>query len=65
MKQADLVLAMQQCPDAFTLDQKRRNFDYYEELTVRDSSLSAASQAVLAAEVGHPSSPTRTPSRPR
>ncbi|MFL6241198.1 MAG: glycoside hydrolase family 65 protein [Actinomycetes bacterium] len=53
VKQADLVLAMQRCGDAFTADQKRRNFDYYEALTVRDSSLSACSQAVLAAEVGH------------
>ncbi len=30
-----------------------RNFDYYERLTVRDSSLSACTQAVIAAEVGH------------
>ncbi|HEY3603692.1 MAG TPA: glycosyl hydrolase family 65 protein [Sporichthyaceae bacterium] len=53
VKQADLVLAMHLRGDAFDADQKRRNFDYYEELTVRDSSLSAATQAVLAAEVGH------------
>lgn len=53
VKQADLVLAMQVCPDAFTAEQKARNFAYYEALTVRDSSLSACSQAVLAAEVGH------------
>jgi alpha,alpha-trehalose phosphorylase len=39
--------------DAFTDDQKARNFDYYERITVRDSSLSACTQAVLAAEVGH------------
>ena len=53
VKQADLVLAMQLCGSAFTAEQKRRNFDYYEALTVRDSSLSASSQAVVAAEVGH------------
>jgi alpha,alpha-trehalose phosphorylase len=53
VKQADLVLAMQRHPDAFTDDEKARNFDYYEALTVRDSSLSACTQAVLAAEVGH------------
>jgi len=52
VKQADLVLAMQVCSDAFTAEQKARNFDYYEALTVRDSSLSASTQAVLAAEVG-------------
>ena len=53
VKQADLVLAMQLCPEAFTPEQKRRNVDYYEPLTVRDSSLSSATQAVLAAEVGY------------
>ena len=39
--------------DAFTAEQKARNFDYYERRTVRDSSLSACTQAVMAAEVGH------------
>ena len=53
VKQADLVLAMHLCGDAFTPEQKPRNFDYYEALTVRDSSLSACTQAVIAAEVGH------------
>lgn len=53
VKQADVVLAMQLRPDAFTPEQKRRNFDYYEGITVRDSSLSPCTQAVMAAEVGH------------
>jgi alpha,alpha-trehalose phosphorylase len=53
VKQADLVLALQRRPDAFTDEEKARNFAYYERLTVRDSSLSACSQAVVAAEVGH------------
>jgi len=53
VKQADLVLAMHLRGDAFTDDQKRRNFEYYEPITVRDSSLSASTQAVLAAEIGH------------
>ena len=52
VKQADLVLAMYLCGDAFTAEEKARNFDYYEPLTVRDSSLSACTQAVIAAEVG-------------
>ncbi|AUG78982.1 glycosyl hydrolase [Kitasatospora sp. MMS16-BH015] len=52
VKQADLVLAMQVRGDAFTDEQKARNFAYYERLTVRDSSLSACTQAVIAAEVG-------------
>jgi alpha,alpha-trehalose phosphorylase len=53
VKQADLVLAMHLRSEAFDDDHKARNFDYYEELTVRDSSLSACSQAVLALETGH------------
>lgn len=53
VKQADLVLAMYLCPDDFTTEQKARDFAYYEALTVRDSSLSACVQSVLAAEVGH------------
>jgi alpha,alpha-trehalose phosphorylase len=53
VKQADLVLAMQMCPDSFTEEQKARNFDYYEPLTVRDSSLSACTQSAVAARVGH------------
>jgi trehalose/maltose hydrolase-like predicted phosphorylase len=53
VKQADLVLAMHWRGDAFTPEQKARNFAYYEQRTVRDSSLSACTQAVLAAEVGH------------
>jgi alpha,alpha-trehalose phosphorylase len=52
VKQADLVLAMQLRGDAFTAEEKARNFAYYEPLTVRDSSLSACTQAVIAAEVG-------------
>ena len=51
VKQADLVLAMHCRGDAFTAEQKARNFAYYEALTVRDSSLSACTQAVIAAEV--------------
>src|SRR5438034_629999 len=52
VKQADLVLAMYMRPDAFTPEEKARNFAYYEPLTVRDSSLSACTQAVIAAAVG-------------
>jgi alpha,alpha-trehalose phosphorylase len=53
VKQADLTLAMYWCGDEFTPEQKARNVDYYERITVRDSSLSACVQAVTAAEVGH------------
>ncbi|WP_327023131.1 glycoside hydrolase family 65 protein [Micromonospora sp. NBC_01739] len=53
VKQADLVLAMHWRGDAFTPEEKLRNFLYYERRTVRDSSLSACTQSVLAAEVGY------------
>jgi len=53
VKQADLVLVMHRRGDAFTPEEKASNFSYYEALTVRDSSLSACTQAVIAAEVGH------------
>ncbi|CAN5190661.1 glycoside hydrolase family 65 protein [soil metagenome] len=53
VKQADLVLAMHWLGHEFTAEQKARNVDYYERRTVRDSSLSAATQAVMCAEVGH------------
>ncbi|WP_405102834.1 glycoside hydrolase family 65 protein [Micromonospora sp. NBC_01412] len=53
VKQADLVLAMHWRGDAFSDDEKLRNFLYYERRTVRDSSLSACTQAVMAAEIGY------------
>ena len=53
VKQADLVLALYLRGDAFTDAEKLADFDYYEPLTVRDSSLSACIQAIVAAEVGH------------
>ncbi len=53
IKQADLVLAMQWQSHAFTPEQRARNVDYYERRMVRDSSLSACSQAVMCADVGH------------
>src|ERR687886_133627 len=53
VKQADLVFALYSCGDCFDPEQKRRDFDYYEAITVRDSSLSASIQAIVAAEIGH------------
>jgi alpha,alpha-trehalose phosphorylase len=53
VKQADLVLALYLCGDRFEDEQKARDFNYYEAITVRDSSLSASTQAIVAAEVGH------------
>jgi alpha,alpha-trehalose phosphorylase len=52
VKQADLVFALYVCGDRFDAEQKARDFEYYERITVRDSSLSAAVQAIVAAEIG-------------
>jgi alpha,alpha-trehalose phosphorylase len=52
VKQADLVMALFKRGDAFTPEEKVRNFRYYEAITVRDSSLSACIQSVVAAETG-------------
>ena len=60
VKQADLVFALYACGDQFDAEQKARDFAYYEPITVRDSSLSASIQAIVAAEIGHSTSPTTT-----
>jgi alpha,alpha-trehalose phosphorylase len=52
IKQADVVLAMYLVGDEFSDEQKRANFAYYDRLTTGDSSLSAAVQSIVAAEVG-------------
>ena len=53
VKQPDLVLAMHSCSTVFAPEQRARNFEYYERITVRDSSLAASGQAVAAADAGH------------
>ncbi len=53
IKQADMALALYICGDSFSDEQKRRDFEFYEAITVRDSSLSAGTQAIVAAEVGY------------
>ncbi len=53
IKQADIVLAMFLLGDKFSLEQKRRNFDFYDPLTTGDSSLSVSIQSILALELGY------------
>jgi alpha,alpha-trehalose phosphorylase len=53
VKQADIVLAMFLLGSQFSLEQKRRNFDYYDPLTTGDSSLSVSIQSILAMELGY------------
>ena len=52
IKQADVLQGLYFLNDRFTREQKERNFDFYEPLTVHESSLSASIHAVLAAELG-------------
>jgi alpha,alpha-trehalose phosphorylase len=53
LKQADVVLAMFLRSERFPVEQKRRNFDFYDPITTGDSSLSSCVQAIVAAEVGY------------
>jgi alpha,alpha-trehalose phosphorylase len=53
IKQADMVLAMFLLGHAFSPEDKRRNFDFYDPLTTGDSSLSVGIQSILAAELGY------------
>ena len=52
LKQADVVMAMFLLANEFTIEQKERNFAYYDPLTTGDSSLSASIQSIVASEIG-------------
>jgi alpha,alpha-trehalose phosphorylase len=52
-KQADVILAMLLLGDRVSLEDKRRNFDYYESVTTHDSSLSTCIFSIIASEVGY------------
>ena len=53
LKQADVVMAMFLLGNEFSLEQKQRNFDYYDPITTGDSSLSASVQSIVASEIGN------------
>ena len=52
VKQTDVVLAMFLLGDAFSIEEKKRNFEFYDPLTTGDSSLSSCVEAIVAAQVG-------------
>ena len=52
IKQADVILAMFLLSHEFSVEAKRRNFDFYDPLTTGDSSLSSCIEAIIALEVG-------------
>lgn len=53
IKQSDVVLAMFLLGEEFSLQSKRRNFDYYSPLTTWDSSLSVSIQSIAAWELDY------------
>ena len=52
IKQADVVLAMFVHGENFSLEQKKRNFEFYDPLTTGDSSLSSCIQSIISLEIG-------------
>jgi beta-phosphoglucomutase len=52
-KQADVLQAFVLAGNTIDMETKRRNFDYYEGVTVHDSTLSASTFAIVAANVGY------------
>jgi len=53
LKQADVIMAQALFPSELTSVQMKKNFDYYEPLTTRDSSLSACAQGICAYHLGY------------
>ena len=52
IKQADVLQGMYFLNHEFSLEEKKRNFDFYEPMTVHESSLSPCVHSILAAEIG-------------
>lgn len=52
IKQADVILAMFLLGNAFSREEKKRNFEFYDPLTTGDSSLSSCIEAIVAAQIG-------------
>ncbi len=53
IKQADVLQGIFFFGDKFTKEQKRKNFDFYEQYTVHESSLSPCVHSILANELGY------------
>lgn len=52
IKQADVLQGIYFLNDHYTMEQKEKNFDFYEPMTVHESSLSPCIHSILAAELG-------------
>ncbi|MGC1244424.1 MAG: glycoside hydrolase family 65 protein [Chryseosolibacter sp.] len=53
IKQADVLQGLYLLEDEFTVAQIRENFDFYEPMTVHESSLSPCVHAILASKLGY------------
>jgi maltose phosphorylase len=53
IKQADVLQGIYLFEDDFDLDTMRRNFDFYEPMTVHESSLSPCVHVILASKLGY------------
>ena len=53
IKQSDVLLGIYLFNDSFDQETVRRNFDFYEPMTVHESSLSPYIHAILAARIGY------------
>ncbi len=53
IKQADVIQGIFNFPHEFSLPVKQKNFDFYEPLTVHESSLSSGVYSVVASEIGY------------
>ncbi len=53
IKQADVLQGLYFLNDLYDLDTIRRNFDFYEPMTVHESSLSPCVHCILAAQLGY------------
>ena len=53
VKQGDVIQGIWDFMDDFTSEEKKRNFDFYEQFTVHESSLSASVYSVIAADIGY------------
>ncbi len=55
IKQADVLQGLFFLGDRYDFETKKRNFDFYEPMTVHESSLSPCVYSIIAAEVGYQS----------
>lgn len=53
VKQGDVIQGLWDFIDDFSKEEKKRNFDFYEQFTVHESSLSASVYSIIAADVGY------------